>query len=338
MPRGLPFGTFLLRRTEVRLFSAREVALLRTFGDQAAIVLESTRLFNGTQQALERQTALSEVLRVISESPTDAAPVFDAIAERAARLCKAQMDLSFRFEGAPLHHLGVHGVSCDGDEAVRGLFPQRPDSVTLFGRVALASMSVFLTGASIDLEPGSQNSVRRLGARSVLGVPMLHDGKVIGGLGVARTEPGGFAPALVQLLETFAARAVIAVENVRLFNETHAALEQQTPSAEALRVTSASLAAANQHKSEFLANMSHELGTPLTAIISFSEVMLERMFGELNDKQEDYLKDIFSSGKHLLLLTNDILDLSKIEAGRMELDLEDFDITLALGNIMTLIR
>ena len=123
---GKPFGTLLWRCMEVRPFNAREVALLRTFGDQAAIALESTRLFNETQQALERQTALSEVLRVISESPTDAAPVFDAIAARAARLCKAQMGLSFRFDGALLHLIGVHGVSRDGEEAVGDFFRSGP--------------------------------------------------------------------------------------------------------------------------------------------------------------------------------------------------------------------
>jgi signal transduction histidine kinase len=117
---------------------------------------------------------------------------------------------------------------------------------------------------------------------------------------------------------------VIAIQNVRLFNE--------------IRDKSRQLEIANQHKSEFLANMSHELRTPLNAIIGFSEVLLERMFGELNDKQDDYLKDIFTSGKHLLSLINDILDLSKIEAGRMELDLGDFDAAQALANAMTLVR
>ena len=126
------------------------------------------------------------------------------------------------------------------------------------------------------------------------------------------------------MLGTFADQAVIAIENVRLFNE--------------IQEKSAQLEVASRHKSEFLANMSHELRTPLNAIIGFSEVLIEKMFGEVNDKQLDYLQDIHSSGKHLLSLINDILDLSKIEAGRMELEVSEFDLPAALGNAMTLVR
>jgi signal transduction histidine kinase len=126
------------------------------------------------------------------------------------------------------------------------------------------------------------------------------------------------------VVTTFADQAVIAIENVRLFNE----IQQKTRELEV----------ANQHKSEFLANMSHELRTPLNAIIGFSEVLMERMFGEVNEKQADYLKDIHESGKHLLSLINDILDLSKIEAGRMDLELSSFHLPTALSNAMTLVR
>jgi signal transduction histidine kinase len=128
----------------------------------------------------------------------------------------------------------------------------------------------------------------------------------------------------VELLKTFADQAIIAIENVRLFKELEAANRE--------------LAASSQHKSEFLANMSHELRTPLNAVIGFSEVLSEKMFGELNEKQEEYLKDIHASGTHLLSLINDILDLSKIEAGRMELELTDFDLPQAIDNALTLVR
>jgi signal transduction histidine kinase len=170
----------------------------------------------------------------------------------------------------------------------------------------------------------TRQSGRLIGFRSVVTVPMLREGEAVGAVLVARPEPGRFSDAEVQLLKTFAAQAVIAIENVRLLRD--------------LEVANRQLEVASQHKSEFLANMSHELRTPLNAIIGFSEVLTDRMFGELNEKQEEYLKDIYASGTHLLSLINDILDLSKIEAGRMELELTDFDLPTALGNALTLVR
>ena len=162
------------------------------------------------------------------------------------------------------------------------------------------------------------------GLRAVLAVPLVREGRLLGGLVVARKNPGRFAPEVVDLLRTLAAQSAIAIENARLFSE----LEEK----------SRELEAASRHKSEFLANMSHELRTPLNAIIGFSEVLGERMFGELNDKQAEYIQDILSSGRHLLALINDILDLSKVEAGRMELELSRFDLPAAIGSAVILVR
>jgi signal transduction histidine kinase len=162
------------------------------------------------------------------------------------------------------------------------------------------------------------------GYRSQGAVPMLRHDEAVGAIAVTRREPGGFTEDEIALLQTFADQAVIAIENVRLFNE--------------LEIANRDLKAASQHKSEFLANMSHELRTPLNAIIGFSEVLSERMFGDLNEKQDEYLKDIHASGQHLLSLINDILDLSKIEAGRMELEQTDFDLPTAIDNALTLVR
>jgi GAF domain-containing protein len=160
----------------------------------------------------------------------------------------------------------------------------------------------------------------RAGYRALLAVPLVREGHLIGGLTVIRRATGAFPPETIELLQTFATQSSLAIQNARLFRE----IEEK----------SRQLEAASQHKSEFLANMSHELRTPLNAIIGFSEVLTDRMFGELNEKQEEYLKDIYSSGTHLLSLINDILDLSKIEAGRMELELTDFHLPTALDNAL----
>jgi signal transduction histidine kinase len=164
----------------------------------------------------------------------------------------------------------------------------------------------------------------RLGYQSLLAVPLLFEQKIMGALTIYRRETGSFAPEIVNLLQTFATQSVLAIQNARLFRE--------------IEDKSRQIEAANRHKSEFLANMSHELRTPLNAIIGFSEVLGERMFGELNEKQAEYTDDILSSGRHLLSLINEILDLSKVEAGRMELELATFDLPLAIDNARTFVR
>jgi signal transduction histidine kinase len=166
--------------------------------------------------------------------------------------------------------------------------------------------------------------LNRLGYRSLLTVPILREQEIMGGLTVWRRQVGEFDPEVVQLLQTFATQSALAIHNARLFREIEAKGRE--------------LEAVNRHKSEFLANVSHELRTPLNAIIGFSEVLLEHLFGELNDKQNEYVDDILSSGRHLLSLINDILDLSKIEAGHMELELAKFDLPSALDNALVLIR
>jgi signal transduction histidine kinase len=164
----------------------------------------------------------------------------------------------------------------------------------------------------------------RHGYRSVLAVPLLREERIMGALTVWRKEAGSFSPEVVNLLQTFATQSALAIQNARLFRE--------------IEDKSRQIEAANRHKSEFLANMSHELRTPLNAIIGFSEVLGERMFGELNEKQAEYTDDILSSGRHLLSLINEILDLSKVEAGRMELELATFDLPLAIDNARTFVR
>jgi len=195
------------------------------------------------------------------------------------------------------------------------------------GRAVLRREVVHVSDMTVpgpDTGRRSQQLARDVGYRAILAVPMLRHGEPVGVINVIRREPRPFGAKQIALLKTFADQAVIAIENVRLFRE--------------LQQKSRQLEAASQHKSEFLANMSHELRTPLNAVIGFSEVLTTRMFGELNEKQDEYLKDIHASGTHLLSLINDILDLSKIEAGRMELEVSDFDLPAAIDNALTLVR
>jgi two-component system, NtrC family, sensor kinase len=509
---GTPIGALVIRRTEVRAFTGKQIALLQTFADQAVIAIENVRLFtelearNGAlTEALGQQTATAEILRVISASPTDVQPVFDAIVQSMVRLCDSTFAIAYRYDGEQVHLAAHHDLSAELLTALHRRYPERPSADTSTGLSIQGRRVVHIHDAwADDTPPGSREYARLLGYRTVLAVPMLRDGQPIGSISALRMEMRPFTDQQIALVQTFADQAVIAVENVRLFRELQTRTAELTRSVgelkalsevgraisstldletvlativsranelaesdggviyefdavsrsfhlratdrfpeefvTALRATrlvygegaagravatrepiqvpdvtdtdayssrvrevlvrsgyrsllavplvsedevvgalvvnrrapgefpartvevlrtfatqsalaiqnarlfreigdkSRELEVANQHKDEFLASMSHELRTPLNAIIGFSEVMLERMFGELNAKQEEYLNDILSSGRHLLSLINDILDLAKIEAGRMELEPAEFNLPQAVDNALILVR
>jgi GAF domain-containing protein/anti-sigma regulatory factor (Ser/Thr protein kinase) len=316
-------GAVLLRRREPLAFTDRQIELVQTFADQAAIAIENVRLFKETQESLDRQTATAELLAAMSESAFDLKPVFEMVLERSLALCKAEYGWIRQF---------------DRDGTSRTVAVKRPDQTVadsapppdvrtgggLLGRTYRERRTVHVADIASDPTVARSTAMVRIGARTGLGVPLLRGDEVLGVLVLVRIEVRPFADREIELVESFARQAAIAIENVRLFNE--------------IQEKSAQLEVANRHKTEFLANMSHELRTPLNAIIGFSEVLLQRMFGELNEQQADYLEDIMSSGRHLLTLINDILDLSKIEAGRMELELASFSLVAALNNAVTLVR
>jgi GAF domain-containing protein len=258
--QGRAIGVIGISRRTLGPFSDSQIALLKTFADQAVIAIENVRLFTELQEksraltdahsqvseALEQQTATSEILRVISSSPTDVQPVFDTIVRSAVRLCGGLFGALWRFDGALIHHVAQHNYSSDALDEARRAYPTRPTHAGIGGRVILEGVVVNIP--DVELEPEYRHAIARtVGARSLLGVPMLREGVPMGAIGVGRAEPGPFPEAQIELLKTFAAQAVIAIENVRLFNELQASnreltesLEQQTATAEVLKVISRS--------------------------------------------------------------------------------------------------
>ncbi len=325
-------GAIAVSRREPGRFSDAEVELLKTFADQAVIAVENVRLFKQLEartsaltRSVEQLTALGEVGRAVS-STLDLETVLTTIVSRAVQLSELDGGVVFEYDEAPEEF--VHRVATETGgalaEARRATRVRKGEGVV--GRTAITLEPAQVPDITV---PGAYESRLRenlitSGVRAVLAVPMLSEDRLVGCLVVSRNQPGEFTTETIDLLRTFATQSALAIQNARLFLEIADKSQQ--------------LEAASRHKSEFLANMSHELRTPLNAVIGFSEVLLQRMFGELNAKQDEYLKDIYASGQHLLSLINDILDLSKIEAGRMELTPALFHLPSALENAVTLVR
>src|SRR5262249_9692599 len=324
-------GTIAVARHERGGFTEDEITLLQTFADQAVIAIENARLLSELQtrtdqltRSVAELTALGDVSRAIT-STLNLETVLETIVARAVQLSGADAGSIYEYDerAQELSRRAVHNMEAE--------ILARPDPVLRKGEGALGQaverrrpVQFADIGPPSSYESKVRDLLLRYGYRALLAVPLLREDLIIGALVVNRKAPGEFPPETVELLTTFATQSALAIQNARLFRE----IEEK----------SRQLEAASQHKSEFLANMSHELRTPLNAVIGFSEVLTERMFGELNEKQDEYLKDIHASGQHLLSLINDILDLSKIEAGRMELEVTDFDLPMAIDNAMTLIR
>jgi signal transduction histidine kinase len=258
-------------------------------------------------ESLDQQKATSEILGVIASSPTDLQPVLDAVAESAARLCEATNAQIFRADGDVLRLVARHGPLPASEKMpiTRGRVP---------GRAFVDRKTIHVHDiAADDLQtefPGGKHLGESLGQRTALATPLLREGVPIGVIGIRRIEVRPFTDKQIKLLETFADQAVIAIENVRLFQEIQEKNEQ--------------LENANRHKSQFLANVSHELRTPLNSIIGFTRLVLRKTEGQIERLQKENLQKVLISSEHLLNLINGLLDLAKIEAGRMEAYAETF--------------
>jgi GAF domain-containing protein len=502
MRDGRPIGALSVGRTTPGPYSDQQIALLQTFADQAMIAIDNTRLFQELQarnraltEALDHQTATSEILRIISSSPTDTQPVFESIAAAALRLCDAGSANVFTYDGSLVHIRALAVAIPEAADAVRPLFPRPADRGSAASRAVLTRSVVAIPDVLLDPDYAFHAGAH-LGFRSVLGIPLLRDGEPIGAIAVGRPVPGPFPESQVALLQTFADQAVIAIENARLFDESQRKTAQLTQTVEQLQALAAvgqavsstleletvlrtivaraidlvdvdggaifeydetreefclhaadrlpdelvdalraapfpkgegaigrmadtgepaafsdirdesayrsrvrdilvrlgyrsllavpllrenrllgglivnrkvagdfapqmiellqafatqsalaihnarlfreiedksrQLEIASRHKSAFLANMSHELRTPLNAIIGFTRIALRRLQGQIEAKQYENLEKILASAQHLLALINAILDIAKVEAGRVEVHAG----TIALGAVL----
>jgi signal transduction histidine kinase len=260
-------------------------------------------------ESLEQQTATSDILRVIASSPTDLQPVLDAVAERAAKLCDATNAQIFRSDGGFLKLVAMYGPLPASEE-----IPISRHRVS--GRAFIDRQTIHipdLAAPEVQAEfPEGNEAAQRVGQRTSLSTPLLREGVPIGVIGIRRTQARPFSDKQIKLLETFADQAVIAIENARLFQEIQDKNEQ--------------LEAANRHKSQFLANVSHELRTPLNSIIGFTRIVQRRIGAQIPDLQKENLQKVLISSEHLLSLINELLDLAKIESGRMEVYAETFQL------------
>ncbi len=312
MREGGVVGAVVLTRSTVSPFSDKQIELVETFADQAVIAIENVRLFDEVQartrelsESLEQQTATADVLKVISRSTFDLQAVLQTLLESAARLCDANMGTFTRKIGTAFFRTMTYGYTPKLLEMMKDV-PVEPTRRTLAGRVLLEGKAIHISDVQLDADYDWPEARKLAGFRTILGVPLLREGAPIGVLGLSRPEVRPFTDKQIELLTTFADQAVIAIENVRLFDEIQDKNRQ--------------LQMASENKSQFVSSMSHELRTPLNAIIGLTEMMVKNAARFGTEKAQEPLQRVNRAGTHLLGLINQVLDLSKIEAGKLELN------------------
>ena len=323
-------GVLSVWRTTVEPFDEHTMGLLTTFAEQAALALRTVELSSVLQsrsaelvRKVDELEALADIGQAIS-STLDPDEVLTTIVEHAVELSGADGGslMEYDEESRLFRVRTTYGTSDEVRERLQTVRIHVDESFV--GRAATSGMPVQVADlADVELDPHLR-VLLDAGWRSLVVIPLVRPDRIVGALVVRRLTPGTFSDETCDLLTAFASQSAIALTNARLYEQ--------------LELQRRELATTSQHKSDFLASMSHELRTPLNAVIGFSEVLLERMFGELNDRQADYVQDILDAGRHLLALLNDVLDLSKVEAGRMELEVTTFPAADAIQGVLALVR
>jgi signal transduction histidine kinase len=321
-----PIGVITLARTRVAPFDDKQVALVESFADQAVIAIENSRLFEAEQaskreltEALEQQTATADVLKVISRSALDLQKVLDALVESAARLCNAYDAAIFQVFGDRLRLVAHHGQIPTAGPVGQLTIPLVRGRIG--GRAVIDRRTIQVADmlAEADEYPEGRKTALQMGSRTALAVPLVHAGEAIGVILIRRREVRPFTERQIELINTFADQAVIAIENTRLFEEVQSRTRELAKTVEDLEI-------ASQHKNQFVANMSHELRTPLAAILGYAELIQEGFYEPQGPKSLDALTRIRSNGKHLLGLINTVLDIAKIESGQFTLNMTEYAI------------
>jgi GAF domain-containing protein len=323
---GNTVGVIFLSRTAPQPFTAKQIELVETFADQAVIAIENVRLFDEVQarteelsESLRQQTATAEVLKTISRTAFDLRRVLETLLENAVRICGAKHGMIFRYDGEGCRAAAVYNAP-PGSLELWERTPIRAGRGTTVGRALLECRPVQIPDVQADAEYDFPEAQKLQGHRTVLAVPLLREGVPLGTIALYKTEVAPFTDKQIELLTTFADQAVIAIENVRLFDE--------------IQDKSRQLAEASERKSQFLASMSHELRTPLNAIIGLTEMMVSNAARFGTEKAQEPLQRVHRAGNHLLGLINEVLDLSKIEAGKLELNRESVNLARLIDEVI----
>jgi GAF domain-containing protein len=323
---GVTIAVIVLLRNAVRPFTDKQIDLVTTFANQALIAIENVRLFNEVQarteelsESLQQQTATADVLKVISRSTFDLKSVLQTLVESAGRLCGADYATITRQKDGVLFFAEAYGYSSEFIEYVKAM-PVERGRGTATGLALLEGRVIHIADVLADPDYTWAEAQKLGGYRTVLGVPMLREGIPSGVLTLTRSEVRPFTEKQIELVSTFADQAAIAIENVRLFDE--------------IQDKSRQLAEASERKSQFLASMSHELRTPLNAIIGLTEMMVTNAARFGTEKALEPLRRVNAAGTHLLSLINEVLDLSKIEAGKLELNSEPIHLARLIDEVI----